>query len=200
WASGWDTRVESRVRPGVDDRDWWERSLREAGHALPVQAAALATTPERAVPVPGRLEPEAVDRLAVAGHGVVGEVPAHHACEPLPLFGDGQMPASHQLGLDLAQLCLQPLRLGDAFELKAPVAGLPADVREAQERERLRLAEAPLLSSLGGEPSELEQARLLGGQLQAESRKSVAKLGEEPLGLIPVLEADDVVVGKAHDD
>jgi hypothetical protein len=72
-------------------------------------------------------------------------------------------------------------------------------VREAQERERLRLAEAPLLSSLGGEPAELDQARLLGGQLQAELRKSVAKLGEEPLGVIPVLEADDVVVGEAHD-
>src|SRR6266511_4928185 len=110
------------------------------------------------------------------------------------------MPASHQLGLDLAQLRLQPLRLGDALELKAPVAGPPADVREAQERERLRLAEAPLLSSLGGEPSELDEARLLGGQLQAELRKSVAKLGEEPLGVIPVLEADDVVVGEAHDD
>src|SRR6266536_3884075 len=110
------------------------------------------------------------------------------------------MPASHQLGLDLAWLRLQPLRFGDAFELKAPVAVLPADVREAQEGERLRLAEAPLLSSLGGEAAELEQARLLGGQLQAELRKSVAKLGEEPLGVIPVLEADDVVVGDAHDD
>jgi RNA-directed DNA polymerase len=38
------------------------------------------------------------------------------------------------------------------------------------------LAEAPLLSSLGGEPAELDQARLLGCQLQAELRKSVAKL------------------------
>src|SRR6266542_5251664 len=110
------------------------------------------------------------------------------------------MPASHQLGLDLAWLRLQPLRFGDAFELKAPVAGLPAAVREAQEGERLRLAEAPLLSSLGGEAAELEQARLLGGQLQAELRTSVAKLGEEPLAVIPVLEADDVVVGEAHDD
>src|SRR5262249_4697316 len=71
------------------------------------------------------------------------------------------MPASHQLGLDLAQLRPQPLRLGDAFELKAPVAGLPADGREAKKRERLRLAESPLLSSLGGEPAELDQARLL---------------------------------------
>src|SRR6266542_5274856 len=110
------------------------------------------------------------------------------------------MPASHQLGLDLAQLRLQPLRLGDALELKASVAGLPADVREAQEPERLRLAESPLLSSLGGEPAELDQARLLGGQLQVELRKPAAKLGEEPLGVITMLEADDVVVGETHDD
>src|SRR5438034_102757 len=110
------------------------------------------------------------------------------------------MPASHQLGLDLAQLRPQPLRRGDPFELKAPVAGLPADVREAQEGERLRLAETPLLSSLGGEPAELDQARLLGRQLQAELRKPAAKLGAEPLGVITMLEADDGVVGETHDD
>src|SRR6266540_1977821 len=110
------------------------------------------------------------------------------------------MPASHQLGLDLAQLRPQPLRLGDARELKASVLGLPADMREAQKPERLRLAESPRLPSLGREPAELDQARLLGGQLQAELRKPAAKLGEEPLGVITMLEADDVVVGETHDD
>src|SRR6266545_5550794 len=110
------------------------------------------------------------------------------------------MPASHQLGLDLAQLRPQPLRLGDARELKASVLGLPADMREAQKPERLRLAESPRLPSLGREPAELDQARLLGRQLQVELRKPAAKLGEEPLGVITVLEADNVVVGEAHDD
>jgi hypothetical protein len=73
---------------------------------------------------------------------------------------------------------------------EAPVPGLPADVRKVQKPKRLRLAESPLLSSLGGEPSELDQARLLGRQLQAELRKPAAKLGEEPLSVITMLEAD----------
>src|SRR5262249_15004607 len=83
------------------------------------------------------------------------------------------MPASHQLGLDLAQLRPQPLRLGDAFELKAPVAGLPADVREAKKRERLTPAESPLLSSLGGEPADIDQGRFLWG---ASSKLNCASL------------------------
>src|SRR6266542_3397330 len=57
-------------------------------------------------------------------------------------------------------------------ETSAPV--LRANVREAKEVERLRLAEAARLPSLGGEPSELDQARLLGRQLQTELRDPVA--------------------------
>ena len=58
------------------------------------------------------------------------------------------------------------------------VSGLP--------RPRLR-------SALGGVPSELDQPRLLGRQLQAELRKPSAQIGEEPLGVISMLEAHDVV-------
>src|SRR5438034_9992650 len=72
WALGLDTSVESRVRPGVDDPDRREPPLREAGHALPGEAAALAATPERPVPVLDHHVPGAVGRLAVAGHGLVG--------------------------------------------------------------------------------------------------------------------------------
>ncbi len=48
------------------------------------------------------LGPKRGYRVDVVGHGVVGEVPSHHACQPLALHGDRQVPASHQLGLDLA--------------------------------------------------------------------------------------------------
>ena len=37
-------------------------------------------------------------------------------------------------------------------------------------------------------------------QLQAELREPVAQVGEEPLGVLPMLEAHDVVVGEPHDD
>jgi hypothetical protein len=68
-------------------------------------------------------------------------------------------------------------------------------MRKAQKRERLRPAQSPRLPSLGGEPAEVDQACLLGCPLHAELRKPAVKLGQEPLSLIPVLKADDVVVG-----
>jgi hypothetical protein len=49
------------------------------------------------------------------------------------------------------------------------------------------------------EPSELDQARLLGVQLQGELREPVAQAGPEPLGVVPVLEPHHEVVGEAHD-
>ncbi len=72
-------------------------------------------------------------------------------------------------------------------------------MREAQKPERLRLAEPPRLSSLDGEPSELDQPRLLGSQLQTELREPVAKVRPEPLGVIPVLESHHGIIGETHD-
>ena len=73
-------------------------------------------------------------------------------------------------------------------------------MREAQEPERLRLAESLLLPALGGEPAELDQPRFLGRQLQVELREPAAKISEEPLAVITVLNAHDVFVGETHDD
>src|SRR5215211_257817 len=117
---------------------------------------ALAAVPQSGAPVPGGLGPEGSDGLAVAGHRVVGEVTAHHACQPLPLVGDGSMPASLELVLDLSELGPHPLGGCDALEHEPPGLGLRADVREAQEVERFRLPDAPCLPALDGEPAELD--------------------------------------------
>ena len=47
---------------------------------------------------------------------------------------------------------------------------------------------------------ELDQARLLWVQFQRELREPVAKVAEEPLGVLAMLKARDVVVREAHDD
>ena len=73
-------------------------------------------------------------------------------------------------------------------------------MRETQEVEGLRLAEVPLLPLLGGKPPQLDQPRLLSMQFQAELREPVAELREEPLGVISMLEARHVVVGKPHEN
>lgn len=104
-----------------------------------------------------------------------------------------------ELGLDLAQLGAHSLGVSDALEIETPLPILRADVREAEEGERLRLAETSLLTSLGGKPTELDQPRLLGVQLQEELREPVAQLLVEPFGVIPVLEAHHEVIGETHD-
>jgi len=104
------------------------------------------------------------------------------------------VPASPKLGFHLLQLRPQPLFDGDAPEPEAPVLRLPANVREAQEIERLRLGKAPLLSVRRREAAELDQASLVRVQLQVELREPLAKIVEEPFCIPEILEPDDEVV------
>ena len=113
---------------------------------------------------------------------------------------DGLIAASQQLAPEGVKLCPRPLRVGNPLELKTPRPALPADMREAQKPQRLRLAETPLLTLLGGEPPKPDQSRLLGVQLQAELREPVAKIRPEPLGVVPMLESHHEVVSKTRDD
>ena len=105
--------------------------------------------------------------------------------------------------LDLApedsELGRYPLRVGNPLELEAPAPGLPANMREAEEAKRLRLAQVPPLTIPGGKPPELDQPRLLGRQLQVELREPSAKLSVKPLCVLPVLESHHGIVGKTHD-
>lgn len=50
------------------------------------------------------------------------------------------------------------------------------------------------MTSLGGESAELDQPRLVWVQLQREPREPDVKIREEPLGVVPVLKAHDIVV------
>src|SRR5436305_9145671 len=65
--------------------------------------------------------------------------------------------------------------------------------------QRLRLPVATRLASLGGVPSELDQPRLVRMQFQTESREALAEIGEEPLGVLTVLESRQEVVGEPHE-
>src|SRR4051794_37103791 len=56
----------------------------------------------------------------------------------------------------------------------------------------------PAALAVGRRTAQLDQPRLVGMQFQAELREPVAKLREEPLGLISMLEAHHVVVSKPH--
>ena len=130
----------SRRQPAVD----------EPPHPVPGDAAVLASSRQRAMPEPADLEPEQVQRRAVHGHAVVADVSTDHRAQPRAHCGNGVVHASSEFGFHRAQLRLQPLanRLPQHREPSvAPL--LPADVREAEKVERLRLPLAAPLPVVG---------------------------------------------------
>ena len=167
---------------------------RDAVHPGPGEPSALvAAAPQRLKPVPYHLGAEGVHRIAVAGHRVVSLVPAYHGGQPSSLFGEGQAPAPPELGFQLGQLGPCPFGVGFPPDPEPPAPGGRADVREAQERERLRFSLAPCRPVPGGTPPELDQPGLIRVQFQPEPGEPAAQLVPELLGVLPVLEPDDEV-------
>src|SRR6266511_1772908 len=110
------------------------------------------------------------------------------------------MPAPQALVFDLGQLGPHPLRDGLALQPEAPGLRLPAIMREAEEVERLGLADASRLAGPGGVAPELDEPRLVGMQFQTELRQPLAKVGEEPPSVTLMFEPGDKVISEAHDD
>src|SRR6266540_3848988 len=133
--------VESRVGEGMHHASGWEPSSRQAVHPNPADPCALTAALERLMPVPGHLGAEGCHRRAVAGHGVVGAMPAHHAPQPSTLLRDGLMPTCLELVLDLSQLGPHPLGDRDPPHPETPGPRLRADMREAEKVERLGFPE-----------------------------------------------------------
>src|SRR6266566_76197 len=140
------TNGKALGRVGVKDAGWRQPLLGQPIHSLPGRVVRLAATAERLEPVPRDLIVELLDGFEVAGHGVVRVVPSHHPSQPAPHLRDGQMHSPDEFGLDLLQLGSHLLRTRLPLQRKAlSVPGLPADMREAEELERLRLTESSLL-------------------------------------------------------
>src|SRR5215471_13334279 len=99
------------------------------------------------------------------------------------------MHASPQFLFQGPQLSLQPLAHRLSQDREVPLPGPSANVREAQEVERLRLAFATLAPILFRKAAKFDDPRLVGMQLKAKVRESVAQLRQEPLCFIPVLES-----------
>ncbi len=121
----------------------------------------LAASPQTSEPHDAGVIAEGRQQVCVGRHRDVGEITFHHGPEPPSLLFNRRMPVPSQCFLDLPELGFHSLSLCLAPELEVG-AVLPgaAVVREPQEIERLRLAQAPRCPVRGGEPPELEEAGL----------------------------------------
>jgi hypothetical protein len=86
-------------------------------------------------------------------------------------------------GVHLAQLGRHPLRDRLASQRETSRSRLSAHVREAEERERLGSAEVVPPAVLGSESPKLDQAGLLGIQLQVEPGETLHQVLLELLGV-----------------
>ncbi len=87
----------------------------ETPHAVPKDAAILATPRQRAIPEASHLEPKEKERRLVHGHSVIADVSTHHCLQPLAQFRDGFVHASQ---LPCTASSLQPSCMMRAFPLR----------------------------------------------------------------------------------
>src|SRR5262250_2131566 len=110
------------------------------------------------------------------------------------------MHASPQFLFQGPQLGLLPLAHRLSQDREVPPPGPSADVRKTQEVERLRLAFTTLAPILFRKAAKFDDSRLIGMQLEAEVRESLAQPRQEPLCFISMLESCHKVIGKADED
>ena len=106
-ALGDDAKSSQRIR--VMQRGRWQPTVSQRNHLLPGQAARLAASPQRPVPVAHHLKAKRRQRAQVGGHPVVTVVPFHHRPQPLTDFGHSLMHSFAQFLSDFVQLRSFPL-------------------------------------------------------------------------------------------
>ena len=110
------------------------------------------------------------------------------------------MPAAHESVLTSRSFPAIRFLIVVRLSMKRPFLVFAQICVKPEEIERLRPSETTRLPVSGGVPSELDQSCLLGVQLQRELCEPLAQVGQEPLGVLTMLEAHNEVVRPAHDD
>ena len=183
-ASGDDATAAQRI--GMTDAGRRQPAVNQPPHAVPGHAAVLAPTRERAMPEAADLKPKHVQRGAVHGHAVVTNVPTDNRAQPGADSRNGVVHASSEVGFDLAQLRLQSFANRLPYHREASIAPLlPADVREAEKVERLRLpfsASAPVVGRIAGRiPADAFSRDAIPGGTSESARSTPPRIVRRPL-------------------
>ena len=120
----------------------WKPAIRQAVDGGPRGLVPLTPAAQRAQPVPENDTTELTHCSAVGRHGVIGEVATHDLPEPGALLSQWRMPVLPERISDLSQLGPHAVASRASAQLEASCPGSRADMREAQEVERLRFAKA----------------------------------------------------------
>ena len=198
-ASGRDDQTLVRVR--VADAWGWQPVRDDRVHASPAQVLGLTAAAQRAMPQPAHLQPEHASARARCR----ARRSSAHA-RPPPRAGTG--PARQWVGacavavrsLTACSLARSRLALVIRKTMNLPFLVLPQQCVKPRKSKVCGFALSPAASVLAGEAPELDQPRLVGVQRQPELAQPLGHLAPEALGIVPVLEPGNPVIGIAHDD
>src|SRR5208337_3539846 len=167
---------------------------------VPVESMALAALPQLRSPQTGQPSPKGEQAVEVSRYRVIVEVALHDRPKPLSRARNGLVPALPELLLKFLQLLPQSLADGLALHGKGPLPVLPADMREAQKVERLRLAFSSAFPAEFGISPELNPARFIRMQFQSKLFQPFPEILQKTVGFRLGLKPEDRIIGIAHDD
>src|SRR5271154_7224706 len=177
--SGGDAQALGRI--GMTDASGRKPGRDERPHAACRKMITLAAPAQHSPPDRAHRLPEGTYRRAIPRNAVVTHVTENNRTQVRANLGDGVVHASFKFGFHRPKLRLPPFAHRLAQHRKTTLTCLPATVREAKEVKAPR--RAPITAILPIAPCsapELDQSRLLGGQLQPEAREPFTKLRPEP--------------------
>jgi len=155
------TRLPPRVHngkaplgPRMKNARSGQPGLQEPRHPLPSSPRSLAPAHQCALPELSDAYPEDHQGPIIRRHRVVGIEAPDYLPQPCPLFRDRLVTPSLQFALHSLDRGLQPVASGPPQKLEAARTFLPADHREAQKVEGLRLTQSTFLPIEGRKAAE----------------------------------------------
>src|SRR5881296_937259 len=191
--------AEAHEGIGMANVGGWQPPVDVASHPPPRQMMALAAALEGPPPKPTDGRAKGANTAPVHGHAVVPHVPGYDRAQISSYRRERLVQTSPEFGLDRLELRLPSLAHRLPQHREPSLSRPPAAMREAEKVEGLRFPVATPSPGPLRVAAELDEPRLVGVQRQPELREPLAQLGEEPLGLLPLLEPHDEVIRKAHD-
>ena len=137
-------------------------ALSQGEDTLPGDRALLAAAAKCLPPVPYHSFPEYAETVQVPRYRIVVEVALHDRFEPLAGLAHRIVHTLTELLLNLPQLRSHAFADRLAPHRKPPYPILPADVREAEEIERVGFPFSSAFPVLFSKSAELDPARLIG--------------------------------------
>jgi hypothetical protein len=143
---------------------------------------------------------KASQTLDIGGYSVIREIAAHDLTKPLPLHGHRQVASLVQRLAYRFERRPHSFLRGQPVEQEFPRLRLPADMRESEKVEGLRLPLPSFTTVRRGQAAEAHQPCLLGMHFQSKALQALLELSPEPDCVGLMLETQHEVVGVAHDD